>query len=107
MAKQVLEPWYQAPETEIVCALCGCIVPPAQRDEHHLIPKSRGGRETTPLHRICHRRLHALFTKSQLASNFATVEALLGNVNVQKFVAWVRKKPPDFYERTRRSADKA
>jgi hypothetical protein len=56
------------------------------------------------MHRICHRQVHALFTETELATRFSTVEALLQQPEVQKFVAWVRNKPPAFYEavRTRR-----
>lgn len=42
--------WYEAPTPDI-CPLCGRVVPKEQRDEHHLVPKSRGGRETQVLHR--------------------------------------------------------
>lgn len=107
MPKRTIEPWYRPPALDETCALCGRVIPAAQRDEHHLIPKSRGGRETTALHRICHRQLHALFTESQLATQYSTIDALLANDAVRNFVRWVRKKPPGFYERTRRSSDKA
>lgn len=86
-----------------VCPLCGRPVPPAQRDAHHLVPRSRGGTRTEVLHRICHRQVHALFTETELARDYATVEALLTHPDLARFVAWVRDKPPDFMERTRRS----
>src|SRR3978361_1237804 len=107
MPKRHLEPWYRPPEKEETCGTCGRVIPVEQRDEHHLVPKSRGGRATTPLHRICHRQLHALFTETQLATQYSTIDALLGNEAVRRFVTWVRKKPPGFYERTRRSASKS
>lgn len=86
-----------------VCPLCGRPIPPAQRDAHHLVPKSRGGRATEFLHRICHRQIHALFTETELARDYATVEALLAHPEIARFVAWVRNKPPAFIERTRKS----
>lgn len=82
MAKRIPEPWYQAPQEE-TCALCGRLVPPAERDLHHLVPKSHGGRHTAVLHRICHRQLHALFTEKELAQRYSTVEALLAHEAVQ------------------------
>jgi 5-methylcytosine-specific restriction endonuclease McrA len=94
--------WYQAPPPDI-CPLCGRIVPAEQRDEHHLVPKSRGGRETQVLHRICHRQIHAQFSEAELEQSYPTVEALLAHPTIQTFVAWVRKKPPGFYDGTRRS----
>jgi hypothetical protein len=105
MAKRPPEPWYRLPQ-EAVCSICGRRVPPSQRDEHHLVPKSKGGRVTAVLHRICHRQLHALFTETQLAEDYATIEALLADKDVRDFVSWVRTKPDGFYERTRTSKRK-
>jgi hypothetical protein len=104
--RRLPEPWYHPPTDEVTCALCGRTVPLAQRDQHHLVPKSRGGKATTVLHRICHRQLHALFTETELANQYSTVAALLANEDVSRFVAWVRTKPSGFYRSTRRSSRK-
>lgn len=90
-----------------VCPLCGRSVPPAQQDAHHLVPRSEGGRDTVILHRICHRQVHALFSETELARHYASAQALLTHPGVQAFVQWVRKKPDDFYERTRKSRDRS
>jgi hypothetical protein len=87
----------------VTCALCDRVVPPAQRDQHHLVPKSKGGRQTASLHRVCHRQIHALLTDSELAREYATVEALLRHPELQAFVAWVKTKPEDFFVSTRKS----
>jgi len=92
--------WYRSPTPDI-CALCQRIIPPSQRDEHHLIPKLKGGKETVALHRICHKQIHALFSESELAQHYASIAALLGHEAIQKFVTWVRSKPVGFNERTR------
>ncbi|MDR5782874.1 HNH endonuclease [Caballeronia sp. LZ065] len=102
MARRTPEPWYHPPADE-VCALCGRLVPPAERDLHHMVPKSQGGRQTAVLHRICHRQLHALFTEKELAQRYSSVEALLAHEAVRGFVEWVKTKPDSFYQRTRRS----
>jgi hypothetical protein len=86
-----------------VCPLCQRPVPPDQQDAHHLVPKSQGGRETVVLHRICHRQLHALFSETELARHYASAEALLAHPDIARFVAWVQRRPPDFFERTRKS----
>lgn len=96
------EAWYVPPEIK-VCPLCGREIPPAQRDDHHLVPKAKGGRLTQHMHRICHRQIHALFTESELANTYNTVEALLGHPQIKKFVTWVKNKPIGFIERTRTS----
>jgi len=90
----------------LCCVLCGRAVPPAQLDWHHLVPKLKGGRETAPMHRICHRQIHALFSEVELARRFSTPEALLGHPEVRKFVDWVATKPDDFYESVRRHKGK-
>ncbi|MGF9693004.1 HNH endonuclease signature motif containing protein [Rhizobium sp. 0TCS1.26] len=86
-----------------ICPLCGREIPEDQRDAHHLVPKSRGGRETRFLHRICHRQIHALFSEAELETSYSTVEALLEHPEIQKFAAWVARKPPGFFDGTRRS----
>lgn len=88
---------------DVRCPLCERKIPLAQRDAHHLIPKSKGGRHTEYLHRICHRQIHALFTETELARQFNSVEALLAHPDMASFVAWVKTKPDDFMERTRKS----
>lgn len=93
-------------EGDPVCPLCERAIPPSQRDAHHLVPKSRGGRETAWLHRICHRQLHALFSETELARRYHRVEDLLAHPEVDRFVRWVKTKPDDFFERTRKSRDK-
>ena len=87
----------------MVCPLCDRVIPPAQRDLHHLVPKCKGGRQTEFLHRVCHRQVHALLTESELARQYATVDALLQHPELQAFVAWVKTKPDDFFVRTRKS----
>ena len=87
-----------------LCPLCGRPIPPSQRDAHHLVPRSRGGTHTELLHRICHRQVHALFSETELARDYATPQALLAHPDMARFVDWVRSKPPGFMERTRRSS---
>jgi hypothetical protein len=55
------------------CPICGRVMLSGDSvDRHHWQPKSRGGSEAEYLHRICHRKLHSLFTAKELAENFAT-----------------------------------
>ena len=87
----------------VVCPLCDRPIPPSQRDAHHLVPKSRGGVQTAWLHRICHRQIHALLTETELARAYHRVQALRQHPELAKFLGWVRSKPDDFFERTRKS----
>ncbi len=87
----------------VVCPLCDRPIPPSQRDAHHLVPKSRGGVQTAWLHRICHRQIHALFSEAELARDYHRVDALREHPEMARFLDWVRRKPDDFFERTRKS----
>lgn len=100
LAAQLTTPAFAGP---MLCPLCNRPIPKAQQDAHHFIPKSRGGKQTEVLHRICHRQIHALFTETELARHYNTVEALLAHPEMASFVAWVKTKPDDFYERMRKS----
>ena len=95
-------PWFE-PAPVLICPLCERNIPDSQKDEHHLVPKLKGGRETQAMHRICHRQIHALFTEAELAQKYFTVEALLEHPEIQKFVQWVKKKPDAFYESSKKS----
>ena len=82
------------------CVLC--MRPLGTRVEwHHVVPKSEGGRETQPIHPICHRTIHAAATNAELAG-LGTIEAVRALPEVARFVAWVADKPPDFHAPTRR-----
>lgn len=83
------------------CWLCerplGAIV-----EWHHPLPKSRGGRETVPLHPICHRTLHATFSNAELARRGTQSESLRAEPALARFLSWIERKPPDFHARTSR-----
>lgn len=66
-------------------------------DEHHLVPKTFGGKDKEPLHKICHRKMHSVFTEREMANYFHTWDRLLESEEIQKFVRWVQKKDPEYY----------
>ena len=77
-----------------------CTRPLGRRIEwHHPVPKSRGGRETVPVHPICHRAIHTNFSNVELAKR-GEVTALREHPELAKFLKWVVGKPPDFHART-------
>lgn len=93
-----------APPPELPpCLLCGR--PLGRRVEwHHLVPKSRGGTRTGPIHPICHRVIHATLSNVELERDYATPGALQGHPDLARFIRWVRGKEPDFHRSTRRAA---
>ncbi len=89
--------------TLVICPLCDRNIPKTQIDAHHLVPKSHRATETVMLHRICHRQIHALFTETELARQFNTIEKLKSHEEILRFIDWVKQKPDDFFERSRKS----
>ena len=87
----------------IVCPICDRVIPDSQKDAHHLIPKSKGGKTTEYLHRICHKQIHALFTETELAQQYHHAQILKEHPEMRKFIQWVSSKPDAFYEKTRKS----
>ena len=78
-----------------------CARPLGQRVEyHHPVPKSRGGRETVPIHPICHRTLHQTLTNKEL--ELLSLNELRAQPDIARFLAWIANKDPDFHAPTRR-----
>lgn len=98
------EPALQQKRDITVCPICDREIPESQKDAHHLIPKSKGGKQTEFLHRLCHKQIHALFTENELATHFNNAQILKTHPEMQKFIKWVRNKPNDFYEKTHKSS---
>jgi hypothetical protein len=69
---------------------------------HHTVPKAKKGRETVPVHPICHRAIHANFSNGELARLGGSRAPLLANEAVARFLVWIADKPPDFHTPTRR-----
>lgn len=89
------------------CPLCSRVmIDGPSVNEHHLTPKTFGGKETRTMHRICHRAIHAIFTEREMAKYFHTFERMLEHEKVQAFVRWVQKKDPEYYDTTVTSNDK-
>jgi len=81
------------------CALCAR--PLGRRIEwHHVVPKSQGGRDTVPLHPICHRAIHANVTNKELARLYPTLEAVKVREDIAAFLTWIANKDPDFHAPT-------
>ena len=98
---------------ERYCALCGRAV--TQLTRHHLVPRivhkrprtrrsfTRAERLTVILLcRACHKQIHALFTESELARNYCTLEALAAHAEVARFIEWIARQPPTVDVRVRR-----
>lgn len=84
-----------------VCPLCGRpLVPGPSVDAHHPVPRSRGGKAKVPMHRICHRKIHATFTERELADDYHDWDRLRAHPDIAAFVRWVAKRPPEYLDRS-------
>ena len=81
------------------CALCERSLG-RRVEKHHVVPKSKGGTELVAIHPICHRKIHKVFTNTELA-RIGTIEGLKAEPEIRRFISWVRKRPVDFHSRTR------
>ncbi|MDR6113781.1 hypothetical protein QE360_000750 [Sphingomonas sp. SORGH_AS789] len=82
------------------CALCDRPLG-AKVEWHHPVPKSEGGRETVPVHPICHRTIHATFSNAELARGFSDFAVLRAHPEMARFLRWIAGKPADFHAPTR------
>lgn len=73
-------------------------------NKHHLIPVSQGGKgtPTVELHKICHEKVHSVFSEKELGKNYNTIEKLLSNDEIQIFLKWISKQPYGFYSKSRK-----
>jgi hypothetical protein len=88
-------------DDRVTCWLCARPLG-RRREWHHVVPKSRGGRTTVPVHPICHRTLHACFSNAELARIGREDLPIAAEPAIQTFLAWIADKPPDFHAPTRR-----
>lgn len=91
------------PEDLGPCPLCGrSLIAGSSINKHHVVPKSLGGREAVWIHRVCHAKIHSVFTERELKAHFHTFDRLAGHEEIAKFIRWVRKKAPTFVTRHRK-----
>lgn len=70
-------------------------------DRHHWVPRSEGGEAWSWLHKICHRKLHSLFSERELAVLYPDADRLRAHPEIERFISWVRKRPPSYRSRHR------
>jgi hypothetical protein len=85
-----------------LCPLCDRpLVPGPSVNRHHLVPRTYRGRDTRPIHRVCHGKIHSVFTEKELRDEFHDFERLRAHPEIARFVEWVRRKHPEYVSRHR------
>ncbi len=88
------------------CQLCNRDTPKVFIEKHHFYPRSK--RKSEDKHKDksvvdgilvccnCGDQIHQLFTNQELAKEYNTLEKLLANESLQKWIKWIKNKPNDF-----------
>lgn len=77
---------------DINCALCNRPTPKKYAEKHHVIPKSKGGKDYEMVCAPCGDQVHLLFTNKELKTSFNTIEKLKSDERVQKWIKFISKR---------------
>ena len=91
---------YEAP---LACELCGR--ESVRFTEHHLVPRSRGGKygPKARLCPTCHRQLHAMFSEKTLANELNSIELLRADPQFAGYLKWASRQKDGAAFRVRRA----
>ena len=94
----------QKPETIGQCEICGRdMVAGPSVNNHHWIPRLKGGKDgpQSVIHRICHDKLHSIWSEVELARKFNNAAIIREADEMADFLKFLRNKSPDFYTHTK------
>lgn len=74
------------------CSICNRITPEKYQEKHHLIPKSKKGKETIIVCIDCGNQIHLLFNLKELRDKYNTLEKLKSNEKIIKWITWIKKQ---------------
>jgi hypothetical protein len=89
-----------------ICPICDRELHRPTTEAHHLIPKTFKGRDLVDIHKVCHQKIHSTFSERELLQYYHTPERIREHEEMQKFVKWVSKKPPEYYTRNKDTASR-
>jgi len=78
------------------------MIPGPSVNRHHLIPVLKGGKESFPIHKICHSKIHSLWSENELRDTYNTFDVIKADERMQTFVKWVARKDPEYRDSNRR-----
>ncbi|MEO7715079.1 MAG: hypothetical protein ABIY70_02655 [Capsulimonas sp.] len=79
-------------EDYVNCPICDREVPESHTTKHHLVPKSRKGKEMVRLCNDCHRQLHVLFDVKTLEKTLNTIELLKQDERIQRWIGFIGRR---------------
>lgn len=83
----------------MTCPICTRELGDVRIEEHHLIPRTFGGKEKVAIHKMCHQKLHATFSEREMLNHYHTIERIVEHTEMQKFIKWIGKRSLDYYDK--------
>ena len=81
---------------DIECPVCDRSTPHKFQEKHHLVPKSKKGKETVIVCCDCGDMIHKIFSLKELEKEYNSIDAIGSDERIVKWVSWVQKKPNRF-----------
>ena len=70
----------------MLCQICGRETPEDFLEKHHLVPRCKKGKDIIDVCIDCGNQLHLIFSIKQMEYFYNTLEEILANEKVQKWV---------------------
>ena len=75
------------------CPLCDMgMIQGKSVNKHHLVPKLKGGKISVEVHKICHTKLHSLWSENELRDTYNNWISIKKDDKIIKFITWVCKQ---------------
>ena len=74
------------------CRICKRAVLKQFLEKHHLVPKAKKGKEIILVCCDCGNQIHKLFSIKELTKQYNSLEKLLNNEKIQRWIEWIRKR---------------
>jgi len=74
--------------------------------KHHIVPKSKGGKETVEACKTCEEFIHRTWSHNQLRDLYSTIESVTGDEKYKKFKQWLSKQPLATHFKSKRGKER-
>jgi len=82
------------PNNEILtCPICSRKSHKFNFEKHHLVPKSKGGKDTELVCVDCGDMIHQCITNKELKNSYNSLEKIKSHEKIIKWIEWISKKP--------------